>query len=84
MDIDRKEVDTEYLVTLINQVKCKNNGIKTHINKEGFGNIDGIMVNGTHLSFDYLQKKSNTIDMLLDTILKDVLMKSGRFRKLEN
>ena len=78
------EIDTEYLVTLINQVKCKNNGIKSHINKKGFLEEEGVMINGDHLSFEYLQEKTNVIDSLLDTILKDILLKSGRFRSLNN
>ena len=77
-------IDTEYLVTLIAQVRCKNNGIKSHVNKKGFVDNPGVMVNGDHLSFEYLQEKTAVIDMLLDTILKDILLKSGRFRSLEN
>jgi len=79
-----KEIDTEYLITLINQVRCKNNGIKSHINKKGFLDNPGVMVNGDHLSFEYLQEKADLIDMLLNTIERDVLLKSGRLRKLEN
>ena len=79
-----KEVDAEYLITLIGQVRCKNNGIKSHINKKGFLNNPGVMVNGDHLSFEYLQEKADVIDMLLDTIERDVLLRSGRFRKLPN
>jgi len=75
-----KDIDTEYLITIINQIKCKNNGIK----KKGFLEINGVMVNGDHLSFEYLQEKSNMIDLLLNTILNDILLKAGRFRKLEN
>ncbi len=79
-----KEIDAEYLITLIGQIRCKNNGIKSHINKKGFLNNPGVMVNGDHLSFEYLQEKADVIDMLLDTIERDVLLKSGRFRKLPN
>jgi len=79
-----KEVDTEYLITLINQVRCKNNGIKSHINKKEFLEIKGMMINGQHFSFEYLREKSAVLDMLLDTIEKDILLKSGRFRKLLN
>jgi len=79
-----KEIDTEYLITLVQQIRCKNNGIKSHVNKKGFLNNSGVMINGDHLSFEYLQEKANVIDMLLDTIEKDVLLRSGRFRKLEN
>jgi len=79
-----KEIDTEYLISLIGQIRCKNNGIKSHTNKKRFLDQDGIMFNGNHLSFEYLQEKSNMIDMLLDTIEKYVLMKSGRFRELNN
>ncbi len=79
-----KEIDAEYLITLIGQIRCKNNGIKSHINKKGFLNNPGVMVNGDHLSFEYLQEKADVIDMLLDTIEKDVLLRSGRFRKLPN
>ena len=79
-----KEIDAEYLITLVQQIRCKNNGITSHINKKGFLEVDGVMVNGDHLSFEYLQQKANMIDMLLDTIEMDVLLKSGRFRKLLN
>lgn len=78
------EVDSEYLITLIKQIRCKNNGIKSHLNKKGFQEKPGLMINGDHLSFDYLLEKTKAIDMLLDTIAKDILKKSGRFRKLEN
>lgn len=77
-------IDTEYLITLISQVRCKNNGIKSHVNKKGFLDNPGVMINGDHLSFEYLQEKAHMIDMLLDTIEKDVLMKSGRLRELNN
>jgi len=77
-------IDTEYLITLINQVRCKNNGIKSHVNKKGFVDNPGVMVNGDHLSFEYLQEKASIIDALLNTIEKDILLKSGRFRSLEN
>lgn len=76
-------IDTEYLVQLISQVKCKNNGIKSHLSKKAF-QIDGMMVGEDHLSFEYLREKSQIIDMLLNTITKDILLKSGRLRTLEN
>ena len=78
------EVDTEYLETIVKQIRCKNNGIKSHVHKKGFLDSAGVMVNGDHLSFQYLQEKSKVIDMLLDTIEKDILIKSGRFRTLRN
>ncbi len=77
-------IDTEYLIELIRQAKCKNNGIKCHINKKAFLEIDGIMINGEHFSFEYLREKVTVEDMLLDTIQKDILLKSGRFRTLDN
>lgn len=77
-------IDTEYLITLINQVRCKNNGIKSHVNKKGFLENPGVMVNGDHLSFEYLQEKTALIDALLNTIEKDILLKSGRLRMLNN
>ena len=80
----KEGIDTEYLITIINQVRCKNNGIKSHLNKKGFKDCPGIMIHGDHLSFSYLQEKTNVIDMLLDTIEKDILLKSGRLRTLEN
>ena len=79
-----KEIDTEYLDTLLDQMRCKNNGINSHINKKGFLKIDGTMINDEHLSFEYLREKSYLIDALIDTIKKDILLKSGRYRKLEN
>ncbi len=79
-----KEIDTEYLDTILNQIRCKNNGIKSHINKKAFLKIDGIMINDEHFSFEYLREKSFLIDALIVTIKKDILSKSGKFRKLEN
>ena len=76
-------IDTEYLVQMISQIRCKNNGIKSHLSKKSF-QIDGIMINDDHLSFEYLREKSQIIDMLLDTICRDILTKSGMFRKLKN
>ncbi len=80
----KEGIDTEYLITLIDQIRCKNNGINSHINKEGFKDCPGVMIHGDHLSFEYLQEKSKVIDMLLNTIKKDVLKKSGMFRTLGN
>jgi len=79
-----KEIDTEYLDTLVDQIRCKNNGINSHINKKRFLEINGIMINDEHFSFEYLREKSLLIDALIDTIKKDILSKSGKFRKLEN
>jgi len=79
-----KEIDTEYLVTLLDQIRCKNNGITSHINKKGFLLLDGIMISDEHFSFGYLREKSSLIDALIDTIKKDIMLKSGKFRKLEN
>lgn len=80
----KEGIDTEYLIELIRQARCKNNGIKTHINKKAFLEIDGTMINGEHFSFEYLREKVNVEDQLLDTIERDILLKSGRLRKLEN
>lgn len=81
----KEGIDTEYLITLIGQIRCKNNGIKSHVTKKGFLHAGGgVMVNGDHLSFEYLQEKSNVIEALLDTIEKDILLKSGRFRSMKN
>lgn len=80
----KEGIDTEYLITLIGQIRCKNNGIKSHVNKKGFLDNPGVMVNGDHLSFEYLQEKTSVIDMLLSTIELDILMKSGTLRNLKN
>lgn len=80
----KEGIDTEYLITIINQVRCKNNGIKSHVNKKGFKDCPGIMLHGDHLSFPYLQEKTNVIEQLLNTIEKDILLKSGRLRNLDN
>jgi len=80
----KEGLDTEYLLEIIRQLRCKNNGIKSHINKKAFLEINGIMINGEHFSFEYLREKVNVEDALYDTIEKDILLKSGRFRRLEN
>ncbi len=77
-------IDTEYLITLIAQARCKVNGMIQHLNKEGFKDCPGIMLHGDHLSIEYLQEKAKVFEMLLDTIEKDILLKSGRFRTMEN
>lgn len=77
-------IDREYLISLIKQIRCKNNGIKVHMNKKGFQTQSGFMFNGDHFSFEYVQDKTKNIDMLLDTIVTDVLLKSVFFKKLDN
>lgn len=56
----KEGLDTEYLLTLIRQLRCE------------------------HFSFGYLREKVNVDDAILDTIERDILLKSGRLRKLEN
>ncbi len=80
----KEGIDTEYLITLINQIRCKNNGMHCHVRKNGFKDCLGTMLHGEHLSLEYLQEKTAVIDALLDTIEKDILLKSGRFRMMEN
>ena len=77
-------IDTEYLVELLRQVRDKNNDIKYHVNKKGFFNHPGLLLNKDYIFFEYLQEKTQMIDMLLNTIQKDILLKSGRLRTLEN
>lgn len=69
---DTSNVDLGYLSHLLDQIKCKNNGIKSHLQKKDF-KIIGMIVGESHLSFEYLREKSIAIDMILDTIKKDVL-----------
>ena len=77
-------IDTEYLSSMIKQVRCKNNGMYFHVRKKGFKDCLGTMLHGEHLSLEYLQEKTTVVNMLLDTIEKDILLKSGVFRKLKN
>ena len=77
-------IDTEYLDELLRQSKCKVNGIITHLQKEGFKDKDGTMIDGTHLSFEYLREKAFVLERLLTTIQMDILLKSGRLRSMEN
>ena len=80
----KEGLDTEYLITLIGQARCKVNGMNQHLNKKGFKDCPGIMLHGDHLSIEYLQEKANVFAQLLDTIEKDILLKSGRLRILDN
>jgi len=80
----KEGLDVEYLITLIGQARCKVNGMNQHLNKKGFKNCPGIMLHGDHLSIEYLQEKANVFAQLLDTIEKDILLKSGRLRMLDN
>ena len=77
-------IDTEYLVTMIGQARCKVNGMKKELNKEGFKECPGIMLHGDYFSFDYMREKATVFAMLLDTIERDILLKSRTFRKLSN
>lgn len=77
-------IDTEYLITMIGQARCKVNGMKNELGKKGFKECPGIMLHGDYLSFEYLRDKAEVFAMMLDTIEKDILLKSGRLRSLEN
>lgn len=80
----KEGLDVEYLVAMIGQARCKVNGMKHQLNKKGFKDCPGMMLHGEFFSLDYLREKANVFAMLLDTIEKDILLKSGTFRKLEN
>ena len=80
----KEGLDTEYLITLIAQARCKVNGMKNELNKKGFKDCPGIMLHGDLLSLGYMREKADVFAMLLDTIEKDVLLKSGMYRKLNN
>ena len=77
-------IDTEYLVSMIAQARCKVNGMKNELNKNGFKECPGIMLHGDFLSLEYLREKSEVFAMMLDTIERDVLLKSGRLRSMKN
>ena len=77
-------IDTEYLVTLIAQARCKVNGMKNELYKKGFKDCPGIMLHGDYFSLDYMREKTNVFAMMLDIIEQDILLKSGVFRKLSN
>ncbi len=48
------------------------NGIHTHLEKKGFKEMDGTMLNGDHLSFTYLREKRDMIRNLLKQIRYEV------------
>ena len=77
-------IDTEYLVSMIAQARCKVNGMKNELNKTGFQECPGIMLHGDFLSLEYLREKSEVFAMMLDTIERDILLKSGRLRSMKN
>jgi len=77
-------IDTEYLITMIAQARCKVNGMKNELNKEGFKECPGIMFHGDFLSLDYLRQKADMFAMMLNTIERDILLKSGALRQLPN
>lgn len=80
----KEGLDVEYLITMITQARCKVNGMKNELNKKGFKDCPGIMLHGDFLSIKYLQEKTNVFALLLNTIEKDILLKSGMYRKLDN
>lgn len=77
-------IDTEYLITMIGQARCKVNGMKNELYKKGFKECPGIMLHGDYFSLDYMREKADVFAMMLDTIERDILLKSGRLRSLEN
>ena len=77
-------IDTEYLISMISQARCKVNGMKNELNKKGFKECPGIMLHGDYFSLEYLREKTDVFAMVLDTIERDVLLKSGRFRSMKN
>jgi len=77
-------IDTEYLISMIAQARCKVNGMKNELNKKGFKECPGIMLHGDYFSLEYMREKANVFAMMLDTIERDILLKSGSLRKLEN
>jgi len=80
----KEGIDTEYLISMIAQARCKVNGMKNELNKKGFKECPGIMLHGDHFSLEYMREKVVVFAMMLDTIEKDVLLKSGRLRSMEN
>jgi len=78
----KEGLDTEYLIELIRQTQVQNNGVWHEVRKKGLPK--GLMINGSYVSFEYLQEKSSLVDSLLTAIHNDILLKSGRFRKLGN
>jgi len=70
-----EEYDLAYVISLLDQIQCKTNGIITHLQKKDF-QIDGMMIGESHLSFEYLREKSTMIHLLVETIKKDAQIKS--------
>lgn len=80
----KEGLDTEYLISMIAQARCKVNGMKNELNKKGFKECPGIMLHGDHFSLEYMREKANVFAMMLDTIERDILLKSGMLRKFQN
>jgi len=80
----KEGIDTEYLVSMISQARCKVNGMRNELNKNGFKECPGIMWHGDYLSLEYLRDKADVFAMTLDTIEKDILLKSGVLRSMKN
>jgi hypothetical protein len=82
----KEGIDTEYLVELCRQTRVNLTGLLQELNRVPPEPKGGrvLMFEGKTVSFDYLIEKANMAEKLLHTIEKDILLKSGRLRSLEN
>ena len=66
-------IKEEHLQHWMNEIEYACNGMEIHLQKDGFKDMDGTMINGSHLSFDYLNEKIETIRRLLGCITHDMV-----------
>lgn len=67
-------ITEEHLIHWINEILYATNGIAGNVNKKGMKGIDGLMVNDSHLSLEYIREKTQTIARLVGCIQHDMIV----------
>ena len=65
-------ITEEHLKHWITELQYAMNGIHNELQKDGLKDCDGIMINGSYFSFNYVKEKTDTIIRLLHCIEWDL------------
>lgn len=65
-------ITEEHLEHWLGEIEYALNGINNEINKDGYKEIAGEMIHGSHLSLEYLREKQTTIRRLLGMIREEM------------
>ncbi len=72
-------ISDTHLKHWLSEIEWQLNGIAGEINKKGYGDTDGIMINEGHLSLEYLREKQGTIRRLMGCIREDMIIYDVNF-----